>query len=466
MSQNAATQSFHPPERPNFARALENPAVTVHGARMTSPTEPDRPEGLHSRQAALDLVQSALDHRGGLDEAMTRTPFAKLEPRDRGLARMLAMTLLRRLGAIDRLLEPRLRKPPPMAVMMLLRLGVAQARYLDTPAFAAVDTTVRLAEQDPTARPFKGLINAVLRGLLRDAPAEPEIESLAPAWLFARWRSAYGEPGARGAAAMIIEEPAFDLTPREAADAEALALLLQAETLPGGSLRLRGRGDLADWPGYAQGRWWVQDAAAAIPARLLLAKPGEQVLDLCAAPGGKTLQLAATGAEVTALDRAASRLKRLAESLARTGLTAETVVADATRWADRRQFDAVLLDAPCTATGTFRRHPDVLWGTRPSDIAQLAGLQTRLLDANADRVKPGGRLVYCVCSLEPEEGEAQVAGFLRRRPDFRLVPIAASEGGAPEASVTAAGLLRILPHHRPDGLDGFFAARFERKAVG
>jgi 16S rRNA (cytosine967-C5)-methyltransferase len=433
---------------------------------MISPNEPGHPEGLASRQAALDLVQAALDQRGGLDEAMTRASFAELDARDRALARMLAMTLLRRLGAIDRLLEPRLRKPPPAPVMMLLRLGVAQARYLDTPPFAAVDTTVRLAEQEPTARPFKGLINAVLRGLLRDAPAEPETESFAPAWLFARWRSAYGEAAARATAAMIVEEPAFDLTPRAPSDVGALAELLQAEALPGGSLRLRGRGDVADWPAYAEGRWWVQDAAAAIPARLLQAKPGERVLDLCAAPGGKTLQLAAAGAEVTALDRSASRLKRLAESLARTGLAAETVVADATRWADPRQFDAILLDAPCTATGTFRRHPDVLWGTRPSDIAQLAGLQTRLLDANADRVKRGGRLVYCVCSLEPEEGEAQIAAFLRRRPDFRLAAIEAGESGAPEASVTAAGLLRILPHHRPDGLDGFFAARIERTGGG
>lgn len=433
---------------------------------MMEPTEPHPVEGLASRRAAIDLVEAALDHRGGLDEALNRAPFASLETRDRALARMLAMTLLRRLGGIDRLLEPRLRKAPPAVVMMLLRLGAAQARYLDTPAFAAVDTTVRLAEQDPVARPFKGLINAVLRGLLRDAPAEPEPENFAPGWLFARWRAAYGDVAARATAAMIVEEPPFDLTPRDASDISALAELLGAEALPGGSLRLRGRGDVAEWPGYADGRWWVQDAAAAIPARLLALKPDERVLDLCAAPGGKTLQLAAAGGRVTALDRSPARLKRLAESLARTGLAAEMVAADATRWTDPRQFDAVLIDAPCTSTGTFRRNPEVLWGARPGDIAQLAGLQTRLLDTNAERVKPGGRLVYCVCSLEPEEGEAQIAAFLRRRPDFRLAPIEAGEGGAPEPSVTAAGLLRILPHHRPDGLDGFFAARLERTAGG
>jgi 16S rRNA (cytosine967-C5)-methyltransferase len=433
---------------------------------MTDPIQSDQLGGLASRRAAISLVEGAFDHRGGLDEALTRPPFSVLDVRDRALARMMAMTVLRRLGAIDRLLEPRLRKAPPMAVMMLLRLGVAQARYLDTPAFAAVDTTVRLAESDPVARPFKGLINAVLRGLLRDAPPEPDVESLAPSWLFARWRAAYGAAAASAVAAMIVQEPAFDLTPRDPSDAAALAELLQAEALPGGSLRLRGRGDVAEWPGYAEGRWWVQDAAAAVPARLLHLRPGETALDICAAPGGKTLQLASAGAQVTALDRSASRLKRLAESLARTGLKAEIVTADAGRWSDRRQFDAVLLDAPCSATGTFRRDPDVLWGSRASDIAQLAALQTRLLDANAERVRPGGRLVYCVCSLEPEEGEAQIAAFLRRRPDFKLDPIAAGEGGAPAPSVTPEGTLRVLPHHCVGGLDGFFAARLVRTAGG
>jgi 16S rRNA (cytosine967-C5)-methyltransferase len=423
----------------------------------------DPPGGLAAREAALALTIAALDHRGGLEEAMERAPFNRLELRDRGLARMIAMTLLRRLGPIDRRLSPRLRKAPPEAVLMLLRLGAVQALYLDTPGFAAVDTTVRLADQHKSTRAFKGLINAVLRGLLREPETENnDAESLAPDWLFARWRAAYGETSARAIAAQIAEEPATDLTVREAGDLEPLSKALDAEILPGGMLRVRHRGDVAGWSGYGEGRWWVQDAAAAVPARLLAVQPGESVLDGCAAPGGKTLQLAAAGGRVTAVDRSGPRLRRLSQALERTGLAAEIVVADLAQWNDGRRFDAVLLDAPCSATGTFRRHPDVLWGSRPGDIAKLADVQARLLDAAAARVAAGGRLVYCVCSLEPEEGEAQIEAFLKRNTAFQALPIAARDGGAPEGAVTAAGQLRILPHQLVGGLDGFFAARLVR----
>jgi 16S rRNA (cytosine967-C5)-methyltransferase len=285
---------------------------------------------------------------------------------------------------------------------------------------------------------------------------------LVPPWLLARWRAAFGAEAAAAIAGMVAAEPPTDLTPKAAADAEALAPPLGAEILPGGSLRTALKGDVAEWPGFAEGRWWVQDAAAAIPARLLGVSPGETALDMCAAPGGKTLQLAAAGAQVTAVDRSPQRLRRLSENLTRTGLAAEVVTADAAAWTDRRLFDAVLLDAPCSATGTFRRHPDVLWAARPGDIASLAAVQSRLLDAAASHVKQGGRLVYCVCSLEPEEGEAQAAAFLDRHPEFTLEPIAAGEGGAPAASLRPDGALRILPHHLPGGLDGFYIARFRR----
>ena len=308
-----------------------------------------------------------------------------------------------------------------MAVMMLLRLGVVQALYMDTPAFAAVDTTVRLAERDENTRPFKGLINAVLRGLLRQPPAEADPEANAPGWLFARWRAAYGEAAARAIAAMIVQEPAPDLTLLDSNDAAALCESIGAVELRGGSLRVGHRGDVAGWPGYAEGRWWVQDAAAAIPARVAAARADETAIDLCAAPGGKLLQLARAGGGVVGLDRSAPRLRRVASALERTSLKAEVVQADAGSWSDPRQFDVVLLDAPCSATGTFRRHPDVLWGTRPPDIAKLAGVQTRLLNAAAGRVAPGGRLIYCVCSLEPEEGEQQVDAFLKRHADFRPI---------------------------------------------
>ena len=425
----------------------------------------DASDGLAAREAALALVAAALDHRGGLEEAMDRAPFDRLEPRDRALARMIAMTMLRRLGSIDRLLNPRLRKPPPEPVMMLLRLGVVQAFHMDTPSFAAVDTTVRLAERDKATLPFKGLINAVLRGLLRGpALEEDDPEALAPGWIFTRWSAVYGIDMARAIAAQIAQEPATDLSLRDSADTEELAAALEAQILPGGSLRVAHRGDVAAWSGYGEGRWWVQDAAAAVPARLLAARADETVLDVCAAPGGKTLQLAATGAHVTGLDRSAPRLRRLTQALERTGLGAEVAVGDIAKWKDARRFDAVLLDAPCSATGTFRRHPDVLWGSRPGDIAKLAEVQARLLDACATRVADGGRLVYCVCSLEPEEGEAQIEAFLGRHSEFALVRIEPGEGGAPEASATPAGLLRILPHQREGGLDGFFAARMVRVA--
>ncbi len=425
-------------------------------------TAPLQIEGLAARVAALDVLRAALDHRGGFDEALARAPFNALAPRERGYARALTMVALRRLGPIDRALNARLQKPPPAAVLAILRLGAAQLFYMGAPDFAVVNTCVELAAARPDARPFKGLVNAVLRALARAEPPIDDGQGLAPDWIMARWRSAYGEGDAARIAAMIGDEPATDLTLRDPGEAAVLYEALEATPLPGGGLRAGLRGEVIDWPGFAEGRWWVQDAAAAIPARLLRLQPGESALDLCAAPGGKTLQMAAGGGEVVAVDRSALRLRRAAENLHRVNLSAELIAADAGAWPDPRQFDAVLLDAPCTATGTFRRHPDVLWAGRPSDIAKLAQAQARLLDAAARKVKPGGRLVYCVCSLEPEEGEGHVEPFLKRNTDFTVVPIAPGEGGAPIASITAAGTLRLLPFHIDGGADGFFACRFVR----
>ena len=421
-------------------------------------------DGLPAREAALTLIDAALSRRGGLDEAASAHGFRFLEPRERAFARALAMAALRRLGPIDRALSGKLAKEPPPRVRNLLRLGAVQAFYLDVPAFAAVATTVEMTGVNKTSRPFKGLVNAVLRGLLRDGPPSDDPEQLAPPWLFTRWTAAFGPETARLVALEIAKEPATDLSLKDPALAQAWAQRLEGEILPSGTLRLARKGDVAAWPGFEEGGWWVQDAAAAIPARLLKVQPGETAVDLCAAPGGKSLQLAAAGAIVTAVDRSAARLERLTDNFRRMALTAEVVVADAGNWDDARTFDAVLLDAPCSATGTFRRHPDVLWAARPGDVASLAGVQARLLDAAADRVKPGGRLVYCVCSLEPEEGEAQVEAFLARRPDMRLDPIASGEAGAPAASLTARGTLRLLPHQLDGGQDGFFAARFIRQA--
>ena len=414
--------------------------------------------------AALELLTSALARRAGLDEALGASPYAGLSDQDRGFARALVMAALRRLGVIDRALDGRLKRPPPPAVKMILRLGVAQLFFMETPAFAAIDTSVTLAQASPATAPFKNLVNAVLRGLQRDGLLTARNEDLAPSWLLARWRAAYGEANAAAMAAVVAQEPATDLTLRDSAQLDELAAALEATKLPGGSLRRAGRGRLEDWPGFAEGQWWVQDAAAAVAARLLAVRLGETVLDLCAAPGGKTLQLAAAGAAVTALDRSSQRLERVRANLKRTGLTAQTVTGDAGTWGADKTFDAVLLDAPCSATGTFRRNPDLLWTVRPGDIADLAAVQARLIDAAADRVKPGGRMIYSVCSLETEEGEAQIRGFLDRRPDFTLVPMTPGEGGAPPASLAPEGWLRILPHHLEGGIDGFFIARFHRAA--
>lgn len=407
-----------------------------------------------ARAAALRLFSEALARRGGLDAGFAG--LANLSGQDRAFARALVMAALRRLGPIDRMIDARLKREPPEQVRNLLRLGLAQAFWLDTPAFAAVDTTVAVSP-----KPFRGLVNAVLRGQLREGPPAEDPETLAPPWLYARWRAAWGEAAARAIASVIAAEPATDLTPK-AADTSALADALEAEILSSGSLRTRRRGELSAWPGYHEGAWWVQDAAAAIPARLMNAAPGLAMLDLCAAPGGKCFQLAATEAAVTALDRSAARLERLTEGLARLGLAAETIVADATEWTDEREFDGVLLDAPCSATGTFRRHPEVLWNARPGDIATLAAIQSRLLASAAQWVKPAGCLVYAVCSLEREEGEEQARAFLAAHPGFSIEAIAAGEGGAPPLSTTAEGWLRVLPHHLEGGLDGFFVARFRR----
>jgi 16S rRNA (cytosine967-C5)-methyltransferase len=422
----------------------------------------DLEPGLPARLAALDLLDAALGRRNGLEEALATPRLSALPPRDRGFAMALVMATLRALGPIDRALDARLSREPPSRARHILRMGLTQALVLGTPPHAAVGTSVSLAGHAAPA--FKGLVNAVLRGVLREPPNLTDPDLLAPDWLYARWRAAYGEPTGREIAGAIAAEPPTDLTCRDPQAAGDLAGELEAEVLPGGTLRTRLKGDVAGWPGFAEGLWWVQDAAAAMAARLLEAKAGQTVLDLCAAPGGKTLQLAAAGAEVVALDRSGARLKRLQENLDRMRLSAEIVTADAAEWVDTRQFDGVLLDAPCSATGTFRRHPDVLWAARPSDVVSLAGVQSRLLDSAARRVKPGGRLVYCVCSLEPEEGEAQTEAFLARTPGFAIAAAAPGEGGAPEASLRDDGTLRILPHHREGGLDGFYIARFARSA--
>ncbi|GAB4193392.1 MAG: transcription antitermination factor NusB [Thalassobaculales bacterium] len=420
------------------------------------------------RALAVSLMRAVMDQHRALDEAMAGDArLAALDPRDRAFCRTLVATTLRRLGQIDALLKGHLRRPLPARaapVRQALRLGAAQLLFLGLPAHAAVGETVGVVEGLGFAG-LKGLANAVLRRLADDGPAAlaaQDAPRLAlPGWLWGRWVAAYGEATTRAIAAALLEEPPLDISVK--GDAPAWAARLGAVVLPTGSLRRPLGGRIEDLPGYAEGEWWVQDAAATLPARLLGEVRGRDLIDLCAAPGGKTAQLAAAGARVIAVDRSEPRLARLQANLRRLGLPARAVAADAGTWQPPAPADAVLLDAPCSATGTLRRHPDVAHLKRPEDIGRLAALQARLLRNALAMLRPGGTLVYCVCSLEPEEGPGVVEAALAEGIAQRL-PVAAGEIGGLAECLTPAGDLRTLPCHlaAAGGLDGFYAARLRR----
>jgi 16S rRNA (cytosine967-C5)-methyltransferase len=424
-----------------------------------------------ARSVAIDLVGAVLRRKRPLDDAIEdNSDMALLPTRDRAFARLLVATVLRRLGQIDALIAHCLNTPlPPRAAVVhdMLRLGIAQLLFLRTPAHAAVATTVDLAE----ARGFlshKGLVNAVLRRLSTEGSALVEQQDPprlnTPDWLWQSWATAYGDAGGRAIALAHLKEAPLDLTVRS--DPEGWGKVLETITLPTGTLRRSSGGSITSLPGYAEGAWWVQDAAAAIPAQLFGDIAGRRMIDLCAAPGGKTAQLAAAGASVVAIDRSQRRLDRLISNLQRLDLSVEAIVADAAVWQPRDKVYGVLLDAPCTATGAIRRHPDVPHLKSPEDVARLAVVQERLLVAASEMVEPGGILVYCTCSLEPEEGSQQVARFLARTADFRRAPVQLSDAGGLAEFLTPDGDLRTLPSHLAefDGIDGFFAARLVREA--
>jgi 16S rRNA (cytosine967-C5)-methyltransferase len=441
-----------------------------HARRPETPAPP--PPGLAARLAAARAVAEALTLSRPLDERLAAdlTPQrGGLDARDRALARSIATVALRRLGTIHKALTQRLEKGLPRrggALEWTLIVAAAQILFLDTPDHAAVDLAVKAARAEPASAPFAALANAVLRAIARDRNAiltsSDPFDDDTPVWLAQRWRSTYGESVARTIAAAHRAEPTLDLSVKS--DASGWAERLGGIVLPTGSVRLDTHAPVGELEGYGTGEWWVQDAAAALPARLLRPHPGMRVVDLCAAPGGKAAELAAAGVDLTTVDRSAERLKLLAANFDRLRLRCEIVVADALAF-DAPAFDAVLLDAPCCATGTIRRHPDVAWIKRPGDLPPLVKLQAELLDHAIALARPGGAIVYCVCSLEPEEGEAQIAAVLRRNPDVRRSAIAAEEIGGLIECLTPAGDLRTLPRHlwgenpRRSGLDGFFAAR-------
>jgi 16S rRNA (cytosine967-C5)-methyltransferase len=441
---------------------------------------PSEVPGLAARRIAADVVDGVLHKRRTLDDQLdgagAHPGLKQLADRDRALMRRLVATTLRRLGTLghvlSRLLDRGIPTDAPRAQSALL-IGAAQILWMDVPDHAAVDLSVRLVQADRRAAKYAGLVNAVLRrcaregaGLVEEIKGQPL--DLAP-WLLQRWTAHYGEATAKDIAAALGHEPSLDLTVKS--EPAQWATRLHGEALPTGTVRTLLHGSVTVLPGFAEGQWWVQDAAAALPARLFGDLAGRSVADLCAAPGGKTAQLAYAGARVTAVDRSPARMARLKDNMTRLQLEVATVVADAAEWqpAEGAGFDGILVDAPCTSTGTIRRHPDVGWLRQEADIATLSILQKRLVRRAASLLKPGGMLVYCTCSLEPEEGELVIEDLLATETGLSRVPITPGEVAGLTEVITSAGDLRTLPCHLPHedprlgGLDGFYAARLVRR---
>lgn len=430
-----------------------------------------------SRQIAFDILDQVLRGQRPLDEVMDRhDALHALSGRDRALVRQLLGTTLRRLGQIDALIESFLskpaRKPDDIRLRHILRLGAAQLLFLNIPDHAAVDTAVRLCHEVGLGH-VKGVVNAVLRRVATLGPdmltQQDAVQHNTPQWLWQSWHDGYGPDMCRAIASGHSLEPALDLSLRDPSQIGLWAEKLDAIVLPTGSLRRAGGGLVPELPGFDSGDWWVQDAAAALPARLLGDVCGKKIADLCAAPGGKTAQLAAAGAQVVAVDRSEKRLDRLRQNLDRLTLSAHVLAVDLQGNVDallaEGPFDAILLDAPCSATGTIRRHPDVAWLKKPEDVVKLAAIQGELLNRACDWLKPGGVLVYCTCSLEAAEGENQIAQLLAQRNDMCRIPVTEDEIPGIGGLVNAAGDIRCTPAAWAEfgGLDGFFAARLGRK---
>lgn len=458
------------------------PAGGTHrAASVTLPLrEQDRPAvpGLAVRQAAAKLLAAVVDKKTPLDGLIDADhghgAFLALDERDRALARAILRTALRFRGTVAGLIRARLEKalpPNASALQHVLHVAAAQILFLDVADHAAVDLAVTQAKADPRTARFAALVNGVLRGIARgkhaDLPAALAVNGDAPAWFAARLVAAYGGSRAEAILTMHRVEAPTDFSVK--ADPQGWAERLGGIVLPTGSVRVaKLAGPVPALPGFGEGAWWVQDAAAALPAKLLGDVGGRRVADLCAAPGGKAAQLVLAGGRVTALDISASRLKRLRANFSRLGLAADFVEADILKCQPAERFDAVLLDAPCSSTGTVRRHPDIPWTKSPADVEALAALQRRLLAKAVEFVRPGGRLVFSNCSLDPLEGEGLLAAFLDETPGVRLDPVRPGEIAGADAFLRPDGTLRTTPADLTlaspalSGLDGFFAARLRR----
>lgn len=440
---------------------------------MNEPAAAAQPDGLSARQIALDIFATIMDGHQPLDQVIEgHRALPALTPQNRAFVRMLVATTLRRLGQIDDLIRRATEKntpPSPPLLHHLLRIGAAQIAFMDVPDYAAADTSVRIAEERGLSRQ-KGLVNAVLRRIAREHSGWQALQDAprmnTPDWLMKTLIDDYGLRVAAEIAQANMAEAPLDISIKNPGMRDHWATELQATILPTGTLRRAAGGMVRDLAGFDDGMWWVQDAAAAIPARLFGDIEGKTIVDLCAAPGGKTAQMAAAGAHVVALDRSASRVGRLEENLRRLRLdkNVRTETADAAAWQPKEKVDYVLLDAPCTATGTIRRHPDVPHLKTEKDTARLSEAQARLLDNAANMLVSGGLLVYCTCSLLKDEGERQIEKFLARNASVRRLPLTPAETGSIEGVINEQGDLRILPFHLAvqGGMDGFFASRLQK----
>lgn len=430
------------------------------------------PDGLAPRAAALDILAQVLGQKKMLDAVFDRDPaFLALPTRDRAFVRMMVSTVLRRKGQLDDLIARTLDKeaPRPETLKWILYLGITQILFMDVANHAAVDTSVTLTEQQGM-KGKKGFVNAILRRMTGEGRGWLDSQDAAalnfPAWIYKQWADDYGMVRARDIALASLQEAPLDITVKDTAKLKNYADDLEAYNLPTGSLRRSSGGHVRDLKGFDSGAWWIQDASSALPAKLMGDIAGKKVLDLCAAPGGKTMQLAAMGAHVVALDRSASRMKQLTENLERTSLSdkVETMIQDGAVWQPREKFTHILLDAPCSATGTIRRHPDLLHLKSQKDQEGLVSIQERLLANAADMLEDGGMLIYCTCSLQKAEGERQVEKFLASRTDMKRIPVRREELFNLEGVINGQGDVRIYPYLLKDkgGMDGFFISRLQK----
>lgn len=409
------------------------------------------------RRSAARLLDLVLGEQRLLSDLLAGGALEALTPADRARAQRLTLETLRSLERVDRILQKHLRKATPLSVMNVLRLATTEL-CTGGDAHGVVNEAVAIVAAGKRTAPLKGLVNAVLRKVAAEGPAEwaklrvPRL----PKWLRAPLVEAWGAEAVAGMEAAHFAGAPLDLTAK--GDAAALAQAVGGHVLPNGTVRVSDAGQVTALPGYEAGEWWVQDAAASLAARILAPAPGARVLDMCAAPGGKTMQLAAMGAQVVALDVSAGRMARVEQNLGRVGLKAEIVVGDAL--AHSGQYDAILLDAPCSATGTLRRHPDLPYAKDGAGFGDLIALQAAMLDHAITLLAPGGRLVFCTCSLLPDEGECQVEEALARHPKLRTDPEAAKVAGVDPAWITAEGGVRLRPDYWAElgGMDGFYMA--------